>query len=110
VSATTAPRVVATLCAVAALAFGTLATAYRGTLVRQLRDRHPAVWREAGAPGQLPSPITWWRLGRFLRAERYYQLNDADLVTAARNYHFTSRAMYAFVVLAVLAWLWVRRS
>jgi hypothetical protein len=95
--------------AAALTALAALCVAYRAALVRGLRERHPALWEELGRPTPLgvPGP-TGRRLGAFLRAERYYTLNDADLAAAARLYVVTRRALTAAVALGAVGWLLLR--
>jgi len=86
--------------AVAALLLGALCAAYRYTLVRGLRDRHPSLWDELGRPAPLglPRAAAARRLGAFLRSGRYYTVNDADVAAAARLYVVTRRGLGALVL------------
>jgi hypothetical protein len=83
---------VAALCAATAGALGALSQAYRGTLVRGLRVRQPDEWIAAGRPMEGVSAER--ALLAFAASERYFRLNDADLVSAARNFYFDRLATY----------------
>jgi hypothetical protein len=103
--------VVAAVALVAAGAAGVLAAlhaAYRRTVVRLLRDRHPQVWEQLGRPA--PVAPLWGRSARrlaaFLRAGRHYGLNDADVAAAGRLCVVTGRAaMMAGMFGAMAVWL-----
>jgi len=84
----------------AALSLAALSLAYRRTLVRGLRERHPALWSRLGA-----------RVGPFLRAGGHYELNDADLAAAGRLHLVTWRAAVGLgvLLLGLAAWLLLAR-
>ena len=85
---------VAALCAALAAGWGALSQAYRGTLVRELRTRHPAEWIAAGRPASGVSGEPG--LLGFARSQRYFTMNDADMVSAARNFYYNRLAAYLF--------------
>src|SRR5688500_18168617 len=81
-----------------ALSLGALSLAYRRTLVRGLRERHPALWSRLGG-----------RVGPFLRAGGHYELNDADLAAAGRLHGVTWRAAGGVLLLGLVVWLLLAR-
>jgi hypothetical protein len=81
-----------------------LHVAYRRTLLRMLRDRHPDVWEELARPGwpEWPWSASARRVAAFLRAGRHYALNDADLAAAGRLCLVTGRAAAVVAVVGAL--------
>ncbi len=95
---------VAAACAVAALAAAALSQAYRGTLVRALHERHPAEWAAVGRPAERGAGRELALLG-WVRTRRYFVLDDADLVSAARNFYYDRAAAYVLAAAAAGALL-----
>ena len=92
---------VATVCVLAAAGCGALSQAYRGTLVRALRTRHPT---EFALSDRSASYLRDEReLLRFARSRRYFRLNDADLVSEARNFYYNRLGAYALALAALAA-------